>query len=109
MDLALVAVRLGALGGGAAALGTVHVPRPQTLCPTRALTGVPCPICGTTTALVRLGRLDPLGALAANPVTLTALVALLVAPALVRRVSWQPLLAATAVAEAWQLARFDVI
>ena len=53
----------------ALALANLHVPgRPATLCPFRAVTGLPCPFCGGTTAAVRLGRFDVLGALRANPV-----------------------------------------
>jgi hypothetical protein len=103
-----LALRLGALGGGAALLGAVHVPRPATLCPLRAATGVPCPLCGTTTALVRLGRLDVAGALVANPVTTLALALLVLAPALYRRATPPVLLAAVAIAEAWQVARLTV-
>ena len=107
--ISLITFRLAALGAGAATLGAVHLPRPETLCPTRALTGVPCPVCGTTTALARLGRLDLPGALAANPVTLSALVALLIAPTLTRRAPLPYLLLAAGVSEVWQLVRFDLL
>lgn len=108
---AVLATRLAALAGGAAVLGALHVPRPPTLCPLRAVTGVPCPVCGTTTALVRLGRLDPAGALAANPVTLAALAVIVLAPVVRRpaRVPLPLLLGAAAVAEVWQLARFGLL
>lgn len=41
--------------------------RPPTLCLLRGLTGIPCPFCGGTTALVQLGRGNPAAALAASP------------------------------------------
>ena len=52
--------------------------KPHPLCLLRAVTGIPCPLCGGTTAAVALGRFDLLGALAANPfaVLVGALVAL---------------------------------
>jgi len=37
------------------------------LCPFKALTGLPCPGCGMTHALLALGRLDLAGAYALNP------------------------------------------
>lgn len=118
-----VAVRAAAavaLAGSLGALARIHFPRPATLCPLRNLTGVPCPVCGTTTALARLGRLDAGGALAANPFTLAVLLALILAPALApavlprwrRRPLWQQLTVAglaVAAAWSWQLARFDVL
>jgi hypothetical protein len=41
--------------------------RPPTLCLLRGLTGIPCPFCGGTTALVQLGRGDLAAALRASP------------------------------------------
>src|SRR5450755_5035788 len=83
--------------------------RPATVCPLRAFTGVPCPICGGTTAAARIGHADLVGALRANPfVVLGALsVALLPAVAALRRTRYwgdrwqvppQALLAAAALA-----------
>ena len=37
------------------------------LCPLRRVTGIPCPMCGSTTAVLHLARAEPLQALAANP------------------------------------------
>jgi len=37
------------------------------VCPLRALTGIPCPLCGMTTAATALAGGEPRAALAANP------------------------------------------
>ena len=79
--------QLGLLGLGAAGASFVY-PAAQratglgAFCPLRALTGVPCPLCGMTTAATRLAAGDLHGALAANPfvlvlVAFTAFMALL--------------------------------
>jgi len=110
---------------GAVTLAHLTIPgRPATVCPLRAFTGIPCPICGGTTAAVRIGHADLVGALRANPfVVLGALsVALLPAVAALRRTRYwgdrwqvppQALLAAAALAvvgsEIWQLFRFSII
>ena len=98
------------------ALGAVHVrQRPATFCLLREMTGVPCPFCGGTTALARLGTGHLRQALAASPLALLMLVLAPVAgivkgpwarrPALTRT-----LLAVVLVAsEMWQLNRFGVI
>lgn len=87
--------------------------RPPTLCLLRAATGLPCPLCGSTSAAVALGSGRPLAALAASPLAVLGSAALVVAPlapaALRARVaaSRTPLvLSALALSEAWQLARF---
>jgi hypothetical protein len=104
-----------ALAGAAvdAVTAASGVRRPATLCLLRAATGVPCPFCGTTTAAVRAAGGDVLGALAANPVTVVALVALVLAPLFVHRVprsAMSPLLTAgVVVAWVWQLARFGLL
>jgi hypothetical protein len=41
--------------------------KPHPLCLLRATTGIPCPLCGGTTAAVDLGRFDLGAALVANP------------------------------------------
>lgn len=83
--------------------------RPATLCLLRATTGVPCPFCGTTTALARLTGGDVAGALAANPVTLLVALAFVVAPLVAFRVPPRaaPALFTSLVGFAWvwQLAR----
>lgn len=105
------AYRAAFAGAAVLALGAVEIHRPTTLCLLRATTGVPCPFCGTTTAGVRLGQGDVLGALAANPLTLLALTLLVLAPVLSGRVRlpsragpWL-LGGALAVSWLWQLAR----
>ena len=40
---------------------------PGIVCPLRALTGVPCPLCGMSTSVEQIVRLRPGAALAANP------------------------------------------
>ena len=66
--LAAVPVRLLAIAVVAVAVGAVHLPnRPRTLCLLRSVTGVPCPFCGGTTAVVELGHGDLRAAIAASP------------------------------------------
>ena len=99
-----------------AALGAVHVrQRPATFCLLREVTGVPCPFCGGTTALARLGQGHLGAAAAASPL---ALLMLALAP-FVRVVAgpWtsRPALTRSLVvvvlvaAECWQLSRFGFI
>jgi hypothetical protein len=97
---------------GAVLLGLLRVHRPPTFCLLRATTGVPCPFCGTTTAAVRIGRGNLLGALAANPFTLLGAGLVVLAPVLAGRLHvphrLTPWLLTCGVmsAWAWQLARF---
>ena len=60
-------VSAAALGAGALAVGAA-LPTADTglLCPFRELTGIPCPLCGGTHAIVAAGHLDLGGVLAAN-------------------------------------------
>lgn len=89
-----------------------HDPGP--LCPLRRLTGVPCPLCGSTTLVMELGAGRPLAAIAANPVTMVALCALVLAPLGAGRWWWRLtgrhqitlLGVALAVSWLWQLHRF---
>jgi hypothetical protein len=109
--------RYTVLVAGAVGLGALHLRhRPSTICPFRALTGLPCPFCGGTTAASRLGRGDLRGALAASPL---AVVMLGIWP-LVGAISpprwWRRRrLRITAIvliligAEFWQLVRFEFI
>ncbi len=73
--------QLAFLWGGAALAGAAAAPFARAVaaaspsCLFRALTGVPCPTCGGTRALLALVRFDVPSALAWNPlVTLAALV-----------------------------------
>jgi Protein of unknown function (DUF2752) len=114
--------RFAVLGAAAVALSAVKLPgRPHTVCPLRALTGIPCPFCGGTTAAVDVGRGDLGGALVASPLAvLGALLLVLAATPWGRRAvrSWraQPstsrLLLGGAVlvlSECWQLTRFGLL
>ncbi len=103
----------GGLMVAAAALAPL-VPGPDGIpCPLRSLTGIPCPLCGMTTSVTAAVHLDPLGALAANPAGLLAVV-LAVGLLLYRRRRqvgvpvWAMGVGLVAM-EIWQLARFDVI
>lgn len=66
-------------GTGAAMLGAATVlpllpELPALGCPLRALTGVPCPLCGMTTSVVATVHLRLADALAANPAGVAAVV-----------------------------------
>ena len=117
--------RVAAFAVAALALANLHVPgRPATVCPLRALTGVPCPFCGGTTAAVHIGHLDLLGALRANPVVVVGAIVAATMPAVLaitsrRRGAWPSwvtrrtmtaaVILAVAFSEVWQLVRFGMI
>jgi hypothetical protein len=100
---------------GLAALRVTDTPHP--LCLFRAVTGIPCPLCGGTTAAVGLGQLDPLAALSANPFAVIVGALLAVAPlGLARRWRLLPYRARTLVigtvlicSELWQLHRVGLL
>jgi hypothetical protein len=116
-------VAIGAVA--ALALANLHVTgRPATLCPFRAMTGLPCPFCGGTTAAVKLGHFDVLGALQANPVIVLGAVVVATMPAVLafrssRTVARWPALTRTTIrvaiaiavvfSEVWQLFRFGIL
>ncbi len=105
------ALRAGLLLLAALALAALELPgRPSTLCGVRALTGLPCPLCGGTTAAVELGRLHPLAALAASPVAVLGAAAAVLAPLSPDRLRaavlrTPVLLTVLAAGELWQLIR----
>jgi uncharacterized protein DUF2752 len=118
--------RTAAAGIAAVALANLRVPgRPATLCPFRAITGIPCPFCGGTTAAVRIGHLDLLGALRANPVVVIGAVVVLLLPLLrsapaalafraarprlAKRTIIGAIVLAIAFSEVWQLVRFGLL
>ena len=74
-----VGTRLAGLGLlGCAIVGLLHLDHlPWTVCFFKAVTGLPCPACGTTRTLGRFFALDVGGAFAMNPLAATVFVALL--------------------------------
>ena len=109
----------------ALALANLHLPgRPATLCPFRTLTGLPCPFCGGTTAAVKVGHLDVLGGLRANPVVVLGAVVVAALPAVISFRSSRPvarwaalsprtirmaIAVAVVFSEVWQLFRFGIL
>jgi Protein of unknown function (DUF2752) len=93
---------------------------PGALCPLRRLTGVPCPLCGSTTVFMEAGAGHWTAALTANPLTVLAFFAFLASPlALIDPVgSWARLPARRrnlalgvllALSWVWQLHRFGFV
>ncbi|RAY14854.1 DUF2752 domain-containing protein [Actinomadura craniellae] len=112
------ALRVGAMAVAAVAAAWIHrLNDPGVLCPLRALTGIPCPLCGGTTVFIELGSGHPVRALLANPVALLGAVGIAVAPlgvggrwwALDPRTRAWVLGTALVGAEIWQLARFGLL
>jgi hypothetical protein len=105
--LVLLAIAVG--------LALLHLPgRPRTFCVLRSVTGIPCPLCGGTTAAVRVGRGDLLGGLRASPLAVLGAVAFVVAPLLrlpqlSTRDLWLLIVAVATAAELYQLARFGLL
>jgi hypothetical protein len=96
-------------GGAALQLSPVHVP---ILCPLRALTGIPCPLCGMTTSVEATVRLDLESAVAANPagvLLVAAAIAVLVLRPSVIRLPALTLYAALAAMWVYELYRFSVL
>lgn len=54
------------------------IPHPDLICPLRATTGIPCPLCGMTTSVTATMRGDFGAALAANPAGVLAVAAMVV-------------------------------
>jgi hypothetical protein len=66
----LAVAGLGAAGAAVAYQATLGGEGLWLPCPLRTLTGIPCPLCGMTTAATALATGDLAGALAANPFAL---------------------------------------
>ncbi|MFE0462753.1 DUF2752 domain-containing protein [Kitasatospora sp. NPDC058965] len=79
--IAQTALRGAAAAAAALAVAVLHdVHDPGVLCPLRRFTGIPCPVCGSTTVFIEAGHGHWLAALTANPVTVVAGLGLLTAP-----------------------------
>jgi hypothetical protein len=74
-------LRAGLLAIVALGVARLHAAyQPGVLCPLRRLTGVPCPMCGSTSAFVELGHGRLLAAWAAQPFTMAVTFFLVAAP-----------------------------
>jgi hypothetical protein len=79
---AVSALRLGAVVSGSLVAAWVHENHdPGALCPLRRLTGVPCPLCGSTTVFMEAGAGHWSAALLASPLAVVATLVFLLAPA----------------------------
>ncbi|HVF05826.1 MAG TPA: DUF2752 domain-containing protein [Frankiaceae bacterium] len=111
--VAATAVRVALAASAAVTLAAVRIERPPTLCLLRAVTGIPCPLCGTTTAAVHLGNGDVVAALLANPVALLLGLGLVLYPLIARgchvphRARGWLFTSVAAFAWVWQIVRFD--
>lgn len=113
-----VALRVGAMAVVAVVVAVVHrAHNPGILCPVRAITGVPCPLCGGTTVFMELGSANPAGAVQANPFALAGAIGLAAAPLGAGRRWWAMsprtrawiIGVALALSWLWQLARFGLL
>lgn len=71
LDVRDLRIAAGAMLAG----GAIHPALPAAAhvgCPLRAVTGIPCPLCGMTTSVVATERLDLAAAVAANPAGIAA-------------------------------------
>ncbi|MEW2356530.1 DUF2752 domain-containing protein [Spirillospora sp. NPDC029432] len=74
-------LRVAAMAAAAMGAAWIHrVNDPGVLCPLRAVTGIPCPLCGGTTVFIEMGSGRPAQAVLANPVAFAGAVALALAP-----------------------------
>jgi hypothetical protein len=109
--------RVAIVGALAVVLAAAHIPyRPRTLCLFRAVTGVPCPFCGGTTAVCDLGRGDVRSAVATSPVGIAMVMAwpflgVVALPAWTRRraLRWSVIAVVLAASELIQLFRFHLV
>ncbi len=113
---ALPASSLRLMGGAMLAAGAAlpFLPGDTLLvCPLRAITGIPCPLCGMTTSVTATLQLELGDALSANPVgvllVVVALALLVTRPSRLPVASWWVLAAEVAFSWLWQLQRFSVI
>jgi hypothetical protein len=110
------------MGAAAVVLGQLtHPGSTYVICPLRAFTGVPCPLCGGTTAAAATGRLRLGDALLANPFVVVAALAFALIPLvratgpLTAKTAWSPyqrtvaLAALVVAAELWELGRFGFL
>ncbi|MFI9269204.1 DUF2752 domain-containing protein [Kitasatospora sp. NPDC052896] len=111
------ALRCALAAGAAPAVATLHSWHdPGVLCPLRRFTGIPCPVCGSTTVFVEAGHGHWLAALTANPVTVVAVLGLLTAPLgggawwwrLAPRTRGRLIASAAVISWVWQLNRLGV-
>ena len=82
------------------------------LCPLRAVTGIPCPLCGMTTSVTAVTQLDLAGAFSANPAGIAAVVValyLLVRRPRYLRVSLPVVLVALGAMWIFELNRYGII
>ncbi|MEV7179090.1 DUF2752 domain-containing protein [Kitasatospora sp. NPDC093679] len=115
----LMRVLLRGAGGAVAAVAVAQLHDahdPGVLCLLRRFTGIPCPACGSTTVFIEAGHGNWAAALAANPVTVVAALALLLAPLGPGRWWWElsnkrrnaVIGAALLLAWTWQLNRLGI-
>jgi len=111
-------LRVGGMATAAVLVSFAHrLHDPGTLCPFRAVTGVPCPLCGGTTVFIELGAAHPGKALAASPFVLLGALGLAAAPLGLGRRWWaiDPRIRAWIIGVTlglswvWQLARFGIL
>lgn len=111
--LRVTAMAIAAVG----AAGIHRVNDPGVLCPLRAVTGIPCPLCGGTTVFIEFGSGRPVQAVLANPVALAGVIGVAVAPlgaggrwwALQPRTRAWLLGSALVGSELWQLVRLGLL
>ncbi|MDQ1712128.1 MAG: hypothetical protein QOE45_1578 [Frankiaceae bacterium] len=112
--------RLAYVAAGTVFLGLLRIHRPPalaTVCLLRSTTGIPCPLCGGTTAFTRLGRGRVAAAFAANPFALLLVAAVVLAPTGVfrpvgrapQRTVWALFAGVLALSWGWQLRRFGYL
>lgn len=113
-----VMLRVTAMAVAAVGVAWIHRSHdPGVLCPMRAFTGVPCPLCGGTTVFIEAGSGHPARAVLANPVVLAGAVVFAAAPLGLGRRWWAfsprargwMLGIALVGSELWQLVRFGVL